>query len=143
MEDELKETANYTPYHPRWYRKRVSTYWWTSQWRYLKFILRELTSLSVAYFVVLTLIMLDSLSQGPESYAVFQESMKSPLVIAINLIALAFALYHTITWFNLAPRAMPVWMNGKRLPDWMISAPNYAAWIIISLVVAWIVLGGN
>jgi fumarate reductase subunit C len=143
MEDEMKETANYTPYHPRWYRKRVSTYWWTSQWRYLKFILRELSSFSVAYFVVLTLILLDALSHGPESYALFRDWLKTPLAIALNLIGLLFALYHTITWFNLAPRAMPVRMNGKRLPDWMVAASNFAVWIIISVVVAWIILGGN
>jgi fumarate reductase subunit C len=139
----MKETSNYTLYHPRWYRKRVSTYWWTSQWRYLKFILRELTSLSVAYGVFLFLYLLYALSQGPERYAAFQEWLRSPLAITLNLIGFFLALYHTITWFNLAPRAMPVRMGGKRLPDWMIAAPNYVAWIVISAIAAWFILGGN
>src|SRR5712692_8523102 len=34
-------TPAYTLNHPRWYRKRVSTYWWLQRWEYLRFVLRE------------------------------------------------------------------------------------------------------
>lgn len=133
----------YTEYHPRWYRRQVSTYWWSRQWSYLKFILRELSSLAVAYFVVLTLLGLRALSQGAESYAAFQEWLETPLAIALNVIGFFFVLFHTITWFNLAPRAMPVYVRGKRVADWLIAAPNYVAWLAISAAVAWLLLGGE
>lgn len=136
----MKETPVHTEYHPRWYRAPVSTYWWTLQWKYLKFILRELSSLFVAYFVVLTLLQLRALSRGPASYAAFQEWLKSPIVMALNVISLLFVLFHTITWFNLTPSAMPVRVRGKRLPDWMIAAPNYVAWLALSAVIAWLIL---
>lgn len=136
----MKETPVHTEYHPRWYRPPVSTYWWTLQWKYLKFILRELSSLSVAYFVVLTLLQLRALSRGPASYAAFQEWLKSPIVMSLNVISLLFVLFHTITWFNLTPSAMPVRVRGKRLPDWMIAAPNYVAWLALSAVIAWLIL---
>ena len=51
-------------YHPKWYRTTVSTYWWSRQWSHFKFILRELSSIFVAYFVVLTLLLLGALSTG-------------------------------------------------------------------------------
>lgn len=130
----------YTEYHPKWYRRRVSTYWWTREWRYLKFILRELSCLGVAWFVVEMLILIWCLSAGPASYAEFQELLRRPLMIALNAVALFLALYHTITWFNLAPRAMPVRLGGKRLPDWMVAAPNYAVWAVVSAVIAWFLL---
>ncbi len=136
----MKETPVHTEYHPRWYRAPVSTYWWTLQWKYLKFILRELSSLFVAYFVVLTLLQLRALSRGPASYAAFQEWLKSPIVMALNVVSLLFVLFHTITWFNLTPSAMPVRVRGKRLPDWMIAAPNYVAWLALSAVIAWLIL---
>lgn len=136
----MKETPVHSEYHPRWYRAPVSTYWWTLQWKYLKFILRELSSLFVAYFVVLTLLQLRALSRGPASYAAFQEWLKSPIVMALNVISLLFVLFHTITWFNLTPSAMPVRVRGKRLPDWMIAAPNYVAWLALSAVIAWLIL---
>lgn len=136
----MNQTPIYTQHHPRWYRKKVSTYWWTSQWSYLKFTLRELTSLSVAYFVVIVLLQLVALERGPDAYARFQTWLKTPVAVVLNVIALLFVLFHTITWFNLAPRAMPVRVRGKRLPDWMVAAPNYVAWIAISAVIAWLIL---
>ena len=139
----MKETPVYTEYHPRWYRPRVSTYWWTSQWSYLKFILRELSSLSVAYFVVLTLLQLRALSRGPASYAAFQGWLKTPLAIALNVVSLFFVLFHTITWFNLTPSAMAVRVRGKRVPDLLVAAPNYVAWLTISALITWLILGAR
>jgi hypothetical protein len=34
-------------------------------------------------------------------------------------------------------------VGGKRLPDWMIAAPNYVAWIVISAAIFWLLRGGN
>ena len=139
----MKQPPAYTLYHPKWYRKRVSTWWWTEQWRSFKFILRELSSLAVIYFVALLLWLLWSLSQGPLSYSEFQAWMKEPLMIAFNVIAFIFALYHSITWFSLAPKAMPIRLSGKRLPELMVAAPNYAIWIVTSAVIVWLILGGS
>ena len=138
----MKGTPTYTASYPRWYRKRVSTYWWLWQPSYLKFILRELSSVPVAYVVVLILLQLRALSQGPEAYAVFQEWLRTPLAIALNSISFCFVLFHTITWFNLAPRAMVVRVRGRRLPDLLIAGSNYVAWLVVSVVVAWFILRG-
>ena len=137
---EAKEATQYTPYHPRWYRTRVSTYWWLWNWYYLKFVLRELSSIFVAYFVVITLLQIHSLSRGPEAYARFEERTRNPLMIALNAISLLFVLFHTITWFNLAPRAIVARVGGKRVPDIMIAGSNYVAWLVISAAVAWFIL---
>lgn len=133
--------AIYTEYHPRWYRRKVSTWWWMSRWSYLKFILRELTSLAVAYGVLILLWLIRSLTQGAAGYADFLVCLKSPLVIGLSFIAFLFALYHTITWFNLAPRAMVVRVGGKRLPGLLITLPNYLAWVVTSAVIAWLLIG--
>ena len=138
----MSQTPAYTEYHPRWYRRRVSTYWWTRSWPYLKFILRELSSIFVAYFVVITLLQLRALARGPEAYAAFQAWLSTPLMLTLNLIAFLFVLFHTITWFNLAPRAMVVRVRGKRVPDLVIAGQNYLAWLAISAVVAWFLLRG-
>lgn len=138
----MKGTSAPTAYYPRWYRKRVSTYWWLWQPSYLKFILRELSSVPVAYFVVLILFQLRALSQGPEAYAAFQEWLTTPLAIALNGISFCFVLFHTITWFNLAPRAMVVRIRGQRMPDLLIAGSNYVAWLVVSVVVAWFILRG-
>jgi len=136
----MRETPAYTPYHPRWYRKRVSTYWWLGQWSYLKFILRELSSLSVGMFVAITLAELWALRRGPEAHTALQQALGSPFLIGLNAIALGFVLCHAVTWFNLAPRAMAVRVGSRRVPDALIAAANYLAWLLLSGVVAWFVL---
>jgi fumarate reductase subunit C len=129
-----------TEFHPRWYREPVSTYWWMGSWRYSLFILRELTSVAVAWTVVMVLFLLRALLSGPDAYARWMHRMQSPVLIALNVIVMCFLLLHTITWFNLAPRAMPVRVNGKRVPEVLVAAPNYGLWVVASLVIAWFVL---
>jgi fumarate reductase subunit C len=138
----MTEIPASTAYQPRWYRPHVSTYWWLWRWAYLKFILRELSSVCVAYFVVLLLLQLRALSHGPEAYVAFLQWLKAPHIIALNAVSLLFALFHTITWFNLAPRAMVVRVRGKRVPDLLISGTNYVAWLVVSVAVAWLILRG-
>lgn len=126
----------------RMYRPRVSTYWWLSQWSYLKFILREISSVFVAFFVVITLLQIRALSGGPEAYAEFQQWLQTPLLVALNVISFCFVVFHAVTWFRLAPRAMVIRVRGKRLPDFLIAGPNFVAWLAVSGVIAWILLGG-
>jgi succinate dehydrogenase subunit C len=140
--EETKQTPRYTPYHPKWYRTRVSTYWWLRQWSYSKFVLRELSSIFVAYFVLITLLEIRALSRGPQTFAGFQKSLANPLVLAVNVVSFFFVLLHTITWFNLAPRAMAVRVGGKRVPEFLITSTNYAVWFVISGMVAWALLRG-
>lgn len=135
-----KKSPGYTPFHPRWYRPRVSVYWWLGEWHYLKFILREISSVFVAGFVVETLLLINALRQGPAAYAQYLQCMGSPAVLVFNVVSLFFVVFHTITWFNLAPSAMPVRLRGKRIPGFLVASPSYVAWVVVSAVVAWLFL---
>jgi fumarate reductase subunit C len=132
--------ARYTLYHPRWYRKRVSTWWWLGRWPYLKFILRELSSVAVAWAVALTLLQVYALARGPHAWERVQAWLRSPLLVFIDAVAFLFVLFHSLTWFALAPAATPVRMKGKRVPDALIAGPNYVAWIVVSIVVGYFIL---
>ena len=133
---------NPTEYLPKSYHTRVSTYWWLSRWVYLKFILREASSVFVAWTVVVTLLQIRALTRGPADYAEFQNWLRSPLLLAVNTVSLFFVIFHAVTWFNLAPKAMVIRLRGKRLPNLAIAGPNYVAWMVISAAVAWILLRG-
>jgi fumarate reductase subunit C len=84
-----------------------------------------------------------SLTRGPESYAVFLAWLGTPLFLVLSTIALLFVLYHAITWFNLAPKAMPVRIGGKRQPDWLVAAPNYVLWVFVSAGIFWLLTRGS
>jgi fumarate reductase subunit C len=138
----MNAEAGYTIHHPHWYRRRVSVWWWLGKPAYARFVLRELTSVAVAFFAVVLLWKMRAFRTGPEAYAEFLTRMKSPLFLALNGVAFLLVLFHTVTWFNLAPKAMVVRLGGKRLPDWIIQAGNYVAWLVLSAGLAWLVLRG-
>jgi fumarate reductase subunit C len=135
-----KNLTGYKPFHPRWYRPHVSVYWWLGEWHYLKFILREISSVFVAVFVVETLLLIHALRQGPAAYEHYLRCMRNPAILVLNIVSLFFVVFHTITWLNLAPSAMPVRLGGKRVPDFLVAAPSYIAWIVVSAVVTWLLL---
>jgi fumarate reductase subunit C len=129
-------------HRPRLFRARMSTYWWLGRWPYLRFILRELSSVFVAWFVLVTLLQIRALRRGPAGYEQFQQWLRSPIVVVVNIVALLFVLFHTATWFNLTPKAMPLRLGGKRIPSLLIVAPSFVVWLAISATVAWILLRG-
>ena len=135
--------ARYTLYHPKWYRRPVSVWWWLESWPYMKFVLRELTSLAVGYFALIALWQVRALARGPEAYARFTARLASPLLVILDVVALFFVLFHSVTWFNLTPKAMVVRVRGKRVRDSVVIGANYVAWGMVSLVLAWILLRGG
>jgi fumarate reductase subunit C len=133
----------YREYHPRWLRPRVSTYWWLERLPYTVFILREISSVFVAWFVIYLLILLGAVGRGPDSYASFIRWSAHPVVVLVNVVTLFFVLFHAITWFNLAPKAMVVHLRGRRVAPMLIAGGNYAALVVVSAFVVWLLVGGG
>jgi len=137
----MSERPLYTEYHPRWYRPRVSTWWWLKRRPYLAFILRELSSVFVAWSVVFLLLLVAAVSGGEDSYRQFLAWAGRPAVLLLSAVSLLFVVFHAVTWFNLAPKAMVVRMGGKPVPGAWIAGGNYLAWVLASALAAWVLLG--
>ena len=137
----MSAEPHYTLYHPRWYRRRVSVWWWLQNQSYARFVLREITSVFVAFFCVVVLWQLRALAHGAEAYERSLARLQTPLFLALDTIAFFFVLFHAITWLNLTPKAMVVRLGGKRVPDGVILGLNYAAWLVLSGAVAFVLLG--
>jgi fumarate reductase subunit C len=120
----------------------MSTYWWIGRWSYFAFILRELTSVFVAWSVIFVLLLIRAANKGAESYARFLEWSAHPLVMWLNVVTLVMLMYHAVTWFNLAPQALKLRWRGERVGDKWIAGGNYGAWAVISLVIFWLVMRG-
>ena len=107
----------------------------------MAFILREVSAIFVAWFVVYLLMLLHAVSQGAESYQQFLDWSGGVGILILNIVTMIFVLIHSITWFNLAPQAVAVRFRGKRVPDALISGSNYAAWALVSAFLVWILVG--
>jgi fumarate reductase subunit C len=125
---------------PSLYRRPISTFWWLERRSYLIFVLRELSSVFVAWFVVYLLVLINAISAGAAEYERFLDWGASPWVLGLNLVALLFVLLHAVTWFGLAPKAIVVRMRGRRVPPRVIVAAHYLLWLLLSAVSAWVIL---
>jgi fumarate reductase subunit C len=139
----MNDKPAYTEFHPRWYRPRMSTYWWLKRPAYVIFILRELSSVFIAWFVFVTLLHVWALKHWTaKEYQDFNDHFyKHPVVFAVNCISLFFVLFHAVTWFHLAPKAMVLRFRGQRVEGKWIVAANYFAWVLASVAVVWVLYG--
>ena len=121
------------------YRRPVSTWWWLRKRSYLVFVLRELSSVFVAWFVAFLLVMITAVGRGESSYQRFLDVAAHPVLVAINVVAFAFLVLHVVTWFALTPQAMVVRLGGRRVPGSVILASQYAGLVVVSAFVLWLV----
>ena len=57
----------------------------------------------------------------------------------MNVVAFAFVLLHTATWFLLTPQAMVVAVRGRRVPAFAIIGAQYVGLAVVSAFVVWLV----
>jgi fumarate reductase subunit C len=126
----------YTEYHPRWYREPVSTWWWLRRRSYVAFILREVSSAFVGWSVLFLLLLIRADGNGSGSYADFLDWADTPWVVLLNVVTLAFLVYHSVTWFQLTPKAMVVRLRRCMVPGVAIAGSAFAGWVVVSLFVA-------
>ena len=123
------------------YPSRVSVTWWLKNRNYFVFMMRELSAVFVALFLVGILYLLGGLASHLAEYERRLQWFTQPHVIAFHGVAFLFAVLHTVTWFKAGAVIMPVRLKGKLVPAaWMVWG-NIAAWLGVSAVLAGLFVG--
>lgn len=122
------------------YRQPIARFWWAKRRSYLLFMLREISCVFVAWSVVYLLLLVHAVGAGRDSYLRFLDWSANPLVVSLNVVALIFLLFHAVTWFGSAPRAIVPHTRGRRVPARAVLAGHYAAWVVVSAALAWVVM---
>ena len=117
------------------YHRKMTATWWLTQRSYFLFMLRELSSVFIAVFLVIYLFQIHQLSEGPEAYRAFAQKLSSPGWILFHLVALLFALYHSITWFQSSAVVLPLRVGERLISRPIVVALHVGAWAIVSLLV--------
>ena len=116
------------------------TTWYMRHGRYRKYMLREVACLLVGLYSFLTIWALAALAAGtPERWDAFLATQQNGFMVGFHAVALVyFLVYQTFDWFKLAPKAMPLQLGEKKLPDRSIVIAHYVAWAVITLIVFWL-----
>lgn len=121
------------------YVREMKRTWWKDHAFYRFYMLREATVLPLILFTLFLTIGLGSLVKGPEAWQSWLEFMSNPLVVGINLVALAGSLLHAQTFFSMMPQVMPIRLKGKLVDKKVIVLTQWVAVAFISLIVLIIV----
>ena len=117
------------------YYPKMPATWWLRKPSYFLFMLRELSSVFIALFLVVFLIQIYQLTRGPEAYVAFAQKLSSPGWVIFHLVTLAFAIYHSITWFQSTAVVLPLRLGEREIPAALVTALHIGAWIAVSMVI--------
>lgn len=123
------------------YRPPLSRTWWLKNPAFKAYMLREATVLPLAFFLACLTFGVAALIKGEAAFAGWLTTMQNPLVILINLLALAASLYHAATFFVLFPRVMPLRVAGKQIPSNVIVLGQWLGVAGVFLFSAWLFAG--
>ena len=100
--------------------------WWLKNPFYIRYMVRESTSVFVTLYALVMLTGLMSLQDGESSWQTWLRGMNHPMMVVFHVFVLAACLYHAVTWFKVAPKVAPnFFIAGKRIPDIAITAVQY------------------
>ena len=130
------------PARPGLYYPKLPATWWLKRPGYVRFMLREVTSVFVAIFVVELLVIVHKIGQGPQAFADMMARLRSTGCIVFHVVALAFVVYHTITWFQATGVVQVVRLGERQVPPWLVAGSSFALWAVVSVVLLWFLLRG-
>ena len=120
--------------HGKPYVREVSRYgWFFRNPRYLRYMAREVTCVFIGLHALILIVALMRLSEGREAWEAYLANLCSPAGVALQLLILAFAVYHSTSWFNVTPKGMPVQIGENFLPGAVIVGAHYAGWLVASV----------
>jgi len=121
-------------------REMSKTTWYMRNKRYKVYVMRELSSFLVGFYTFFVIYALGILATGSaekwDSFLAAQQN--TGMIIFHGLALLYFLFFQTFPWFKLAPKAMPVQLGEKKLPDSYIIVGHYVAWIVVSAFIFWL-----
>ena len=112
--------------------------WFLQRPAYVKFMVRELTAVVIGAYLVYLLCVLATVGESEKAFVDLAGALTSTTSRVLHVIAMAAALFHSITWFNLTPKAMPVFRGENRLADPLVAfGMGYLPWIVVTVLIVW------
>lgn len=116
------------------YIRKIPNTWWLKNSFYKAYMMREISCIFITIYSVVLLVGLFRLQQGPEAYQGWLAALQNPWSIGLSAVMLLSTLYHSISWFKLAPQAMPLQIgNIHIIPGWVVGLHYLAFFFILAI----------
>lgn len=120
------------------YVRPMTATWWKKLPFYRFYMLREGTAIPAVWFSIVLIYGIFALKHGPESWAGFVGFLQNPIVALLNLIALAAALLHTKTWFELAPKAANIIIKNEKMGPGPVIKGLWGVTIVATVIILFV-----
>lgn len=116
--------------------------WWRRNPYFVRYMIREASSVFLAIYAVILLVGLYRLTQGPAAWDAWRAALTSPISLLFHWLALLTVGYHAYTWWKVAPKTAPdLRLGGKPLPEMIITGGGFLATlgasVLIYVIVRW------
>jgi fumarate reductase subunit C len=110
--------------------------WWRRNPYFVRYMVREASSVFLAIYTVILLVGLLRLSQGEAAWDAWRAALTGPGSILFHWIAFLTVSYHAYTWWKVAPKTGPdLRIAGRPLPELVITAGGVLATLGTSILV--------
>jgi fumarate reductase subunit C len=127
-----------TASRPAGYPWRMSAGWWLKNPRYFLYMIRELTAVFAALWVVLFMLQLPQIAAAPREWA--NDVSSSPGWILFSFVSLLFVVYHAWTFFTATGTAVYVRIGKTATPAGAINGATLVGWAVATVVIGFILL---
>lgn len=114
--------------------------WWLRDRSYIVFMLREAGGVLSALYGIILLGLLISVHGGEDAFDAYLALIRSPLVLLLSGVILAFTFIHAVTWFFLIGRMQQVSSRSPK-PWQFVFAMNLAIFVAASGAVLYFIFG--
>jgi fumarate reductase subunit C len=116
--------------------------WWRRNPFYVRYMIREASSVFLAIYTVILLVGLLRLAQGEAAYEAWRAALTSFGSVVFHSLALLTAGYHAYTWWKVAPKTAPdIRIAGRPLPELVITTGGWLATLgtsaLVYVIVRW------
>jgi succinate dehydrogenase subunit C len=117
--------------------------WWRRNPYFVRYMIREASSVFLAIYAFILLAGLLRLSQGEAAWEAWRAALTSFPSLAFHWLALLTVSYHAYTWWKVAPKTAPdIRFAGRPLPELVITGGGVLATIgtsiLVYVVVRWV-----
>ena len=116
--------------------------WWRRNPYFVRYMIREGSSVFLAIYAVILLVGLYQLTQGQAAWDAWRAALTSPISLLFHWLALLTVGYHAYTWWMVAPKTAPdLRLAGRPLPEMVITGGGWLATVgasvLIYIIVRW------
>ena len=114
--------------------------WWRKNPYFVRYMIREGSSVFLAIYSVILLMGLYRLTQSEAAWNAWLAALTSPGSLLFHWLALLTVGYHAYTWWKVAPKTAPdLRIGGRPVPECVIAAGGWLATVGASIAIYGIV----